>query len=78
MFLQVDLTASSAGLEPEEIQAMSRAIEEACADLHVFAGDERGRAAIATRVVDLARNGVIDAAALGDRVVAETRAMRSL
>lgn len=36
------------------------------------------RNVIATRIIDLARGGVIDAKALGDRVIAETKAMRSL
>jgi hypothetical protein len=52
---------------------MSKAFEEACAALHVFAGDQRGREVIATRIIDLARNGVIDAAALRDRVMLESR-----
>ena len=60
--------------EPEAIQAMSTAFELACADLQVFAGDQRGREIIATRIIELARNGTIDAAALHKRVVAEARA----
>ena len=59
--------------EPDAITAMSRAFEEACAALHVFAGDQRGREVIATRIIDLARAGVIDAAALRDRVMLELR-----
>jgi hypothetical protein len=62
-----------AAFEPEEIQAMSTAFELACADLMVFAGDQNGREIIATRIIDLARNGVIDAATLHKRVVAEAR-----
>lgn len=64
--------------EPDAITAMSTAFESACAALNVFAGDERGRETVATRIIDLARNGVIDAAALSNRVVAETQAMRTL
>lgn len=33
---------------------------------------------IATRIIDLARNGVTDAKALSERVIAEVKAMRSL
>jgi hypothetical protein len=66
--------SDNASFEPEAVVAMSMAFEQACASLHVFAGDQRGREIIATRVIDLARNGVIDAAALRDRVVAEARA----
>jgi hypothetical protein len=59
--------------DPEAILAMSAAFELACADLQVFAGDERGREIIATRIIHLARQGLIDAAALHQRVVAEAR-----
>jgi hypothetical protein len=58
---------------PVAIEAMSKAFEEACNALQVFAGDEKGREIIATRIIDLARGGVVDAAALRDRVVAEAR-----
>ena len=52
---------------------MSKAFEEACNVLQVFTGDEKGREIIATRIIDLARGGVIDAAALRDRLIAEAR-----
>jgi hypothetical protein len=63
--------------EPDEIDVMSRALEEACKALHIN-GPARERETIAARIIDLARNGVIDAAVLRDRVLSETRAMRSL
>jgi hypothetical protein len=56
---------------PAAIEAMSKAFEEACNALQV--SDEKAREIIATRIIDLARGGVIDAAALRDRVVAEAR-----
>ena len=56
---------------------MSRALEEACKALHID-GEIKDREVVATRIIDLARNGVIDAKALSTRVVAEVRAMRSL
>jgi hypothetical protein len=62
--------------EPDAIKAMSEALERACTALHVN-GQLRDREAIAARI-DLARNGVIDAKALSDRVVAETKALRAL
>jgi hypothetical protein len=34
-------------------------------------GDEKGREIIATRIIDLARSGLIDPTALRDRVIAE-------
>jgi hypothetical protein len=45
--------------------------------LHVN-GQVHDREIIATRIIDLARNGVTDAKALGDRVIAEAEAMRAL
>jgi hypothetical protein len=67
----------NAVFEPDAIKAMSEALERACAALHVN-GHVHDREVIATRIIDLARNGVADAKALSDRVIAETRAMRSL
>ena len=63
--------------DPDEITAMSRALEEACKALNVD-GDARLRETIAARIIDLARNGVVDPAVLCYRVLSETRAMRSL
>ena len=42
-------------LGPAAIEAMSKAFEEACIALQVYAGDEKGREIIATRIIDLAR-----------------------
>ena len=63
--------------QPEEIDAMSRALEQACTALNIN-GDARHRETIAARIIDLARNGVIDAKALSERVLAESKAARSL
>ena len=59
--------------EPAAIAAMARAFDETCTALHVFAGDPRGREAVAARIIDLARDGVIDATALRERVLREAR-----
>jgi hypothetical protein len=64
----------NAAFGPEAITAMSEALERACAALHVN-GQLRDRELIAARIIDLARNGVLDAKALSDRVVAETKAL---
>ena len=66
-----------ASFEPEAIDAMSQALEDACRALHVD-GQIHDREVIATRIIDLARTGVIDAKALAARVVAEAKALRSL
>ena len=69
--------ADNAVFEPHAIKAMSEALEQACAALHVD-GQLHDREVIATRIIDLARNGVVDAKALSERVITETKAMRSL
>ena len=66
-----------ASFEPEAIEIMSDALEEACKALHIN-GEIKDREAVAVRIIDLARSGVIDAKALSRRVVAEVRALRSL
>ena len=58
---------------PVAIEAMSKAFEEAYTALQVYAGDEKGREIIATRIIDLARAGLIDPTALRDRIIAEAR-----
>ena len=63
--------------EPEAIEVMSQALETACKVLHIN-GEIREREAVAARIIDLARSGVIDAKALSHRVIAETKALRSL
>ena len=59
--------------DPEAIAIMSYALEAACATLQIGADDTRGRRVIATRIIDLARSGVIDANALRDRVLLEAK-----
>ena len=59
--------------EPEALAEMSRALEETCIALKIFAGDEQGRQTIATRIIDLASEGVLGAEALRQRVLAEAR-----
>lgn len=66
-----------AAFAPDDIAAMSRALEEACKALHID-GQTQDRETIATRIIDLARNGIVDADALRDRVISEAKALRSL
>jgi len=63
--------------EADTITAMSEALERACAALHVN-GQAHDREIIAERIIALARRGGTDAKVLGDRVIAETKAMRVL
>jgi len=60
--------------DPEAIAAMSKALEEACKALHIE-GKLKDREVVATRIIDLARQGVVDWQTLSTRVV---EAMRSL
>jgi hypothetical protein len=63
--------------DPDAIKAMSEALEKACAALHI--GDQiRDRQVIAIRIIDLARNGIVDANTLAQRVIAEIEAMSAL
>ena len=64
-----------AAFEPEAIQAMSDALERTCTARRV---NGHAREVIATRIIDLARNGIIDTKALSDRVIAETSALSEL
>jgi hypothetical protein len=59
--------------EPETIEAMSTAFALACADLKVFAGDDHGREIIATRIIELARNGLTDPRAVCERIARESK-----
>jgi hypothetical protein len=67
----------SAAFDPEAIKAMSKALEEACQALQIN-GQMKDREVVATRIIDLARSGVVDAKVLSERVTAETKALRSL
>ena len=68
-FLDDELTT----FDPEAIDILHRAYVDACGELGVFSGDQRGREIIAARIIDIARNGVIDATAISQRVVSEAR-----
>ena len=61
----------TSAFDPEAILTMSIAFELACADLRVFEGDERGREIIATRIINLARQGIMCPAALHHSVLAD-------
>ena len=60
--------------DPEAIHVMSRAFDEVCAALRVSA-DDRGRTAVAVRIIDLARRGEFNADRLRDRVLRESNSL---
>jgi hypothetical protein len=63
---------------PAAIEAMSKAFEEACIALQVFAGDEKGREIIATLIIDLARGAMVDADALRVQALTASAAAKAL
>jgi hypothetical protein len=60
--------------EPEATQAMSAAFEDVCRALNLPDAAERERAAVAVRIVELARRGERDPHRLRDRVLREAGA----
>lgn len=57
---------------PQEIQAMSFALDEVCTSLGVPVGDNEARRVIAERIIALAQRGGCDAAQLRARVIQES------
>ena len=63
--------------DPEAIHVMSRAFDEVCAALRISA-DDRGRTAVAVRIIELARRGEFNADRLRDRVLRESNSLSEL
>jgi hypothetical protein len=57
--------------EPEATRALALAFDQVCAALDVPPMADRDRRVIATRIVDLGREGVLDPGVLRDRVLLE-------
>jgi hypothetical protein len=57
--------------DPETIQTMSAALEEACRVLKLAEDNAREREVIAVRIIELARRGERDRARLCERVLRE-------
>jgi hypothetical protein len=60
--------------DPETIQAMSSALEQACRTLNLRDDATREREVVAVRIIELARRGEHDAARLCRRVLSEAGA----
>jgi hypothetical protein len=60
----------SAAFGPEDIQAMSMALDEVCKTLEIN-GDAQAQAVIAARIIELASRGERNPTRLRDRVLAE-------
>lgn len=57
--------------EPNDIQAMSLALEDVCKALHLPDGDHPARLVMAERIIALARKGERNPKVLRDRVLKE-------
>ena len=57
--------------EPEDIEAMALAFEQACRALKIQPGAAREREAVAVRIIELCRRGERNAARLTERVLKE-------
>jgi hypothetical protein len=64
--------------EPEEIDAVAAAFDEICRKINLPATAKVAREALATRVIDLAREGLIDTTLLTDRMLHEVRLARHI
>ena len=63
-----------AAFDREAIHNMDEAFEHVCESLDLPPDDEQGRRIIATRIIDLARTGILDAEALRDTILQEAKA----
>ncbi len=63
--------------DPDDIEAMSMALEDACKALNVN-GNAKAREIIATRIIELARRGERSSTKLRDRVLAEANGATAL
>ena len=63
--------------DPEAIHVMSRAFDEVCAALRIST-DDRGRTAVAVRIIEHARRGEFNADRLRDRVLRESNSLSAL
>ena len=64
--------------EPEEIHALAVAFDDICVEMNLPVTATVAREVVATRVIDLAREGLIDPTLLTGRVLHEVRMARRL
>jgi hypothetical protein len=62
--------------EPDEIHALALAFEDICREMDLPVTATVAREVVATRIIDLAREGLIDPAGLKGRVLREVRLAR--
>jgi hypothetical protein len=64
--------------EPEEVHALALAFDDICREMDLPAAATVAREVVATRIIDLAREGLIEPMLLKDRVLHEVRMARQL
>jgi hypothetical protein len=64
--------------DPEATHALAIAFEDICTDMKLPDTDSDARRIVATRVIDLAREGVLDPKLLRERVMREVSAAREV
>jgi hypothetical protein len=62
---------NGAVFEPNDIRAMSMALDDVCKTLNLADGADPAREVIATRIIELARRGECSPTGLRDRVLSE-------
>jgi len=68
----------NAVFEPDATRALAAAFEDICRDMNLPDTDADARRIVATRVIDLARDGVLDPKLLRERVMQEAQALRGV
>lgn len=69
------LRFARAAFNPQDIDEMYETFVDVCAELHIPQSDNQKRETIAARIIDLAREGIIDHDRLRDRVLLESKAV---
>ena len=67
----IEFTAGNLAFDPQDIEAMSLALDEVCKALNISA-NTTARELVALRILELARHGERNPAALQDRVLTES------
>ena len=62
--------------DPEATHALALAFDDICRDMNLADTASSAREIVAARVIDLAREGVVDPKILRERVLREARALR--
>ena len=62
--------------DPEATHALATAFDDICRDMNLADTAGSAREIVAARVIDLAREGVVDPKILRERVLREARALR--